>query len=227
MHYIVMSITLGIAGSLHCIGMCGPLVSALHTGQRSGPAQKIYYHLGRSLGYGLLGALAGTLGHTLQWATTQQWLALVAGSLFLITLLAPRFMRLPPTRITTFVRQWRQKAMGWWQTGRPIAAFTLGTLNAWLPCGLVYSALAAAALTASGYAGALFMMCFGIANTPALWASASLLQWAQGRVPFLQPKRVQTLLTLFALLVMLRGAGLGIPYISPVIAAAGPTCCHP
>src|SRR3954466_9482086 len=82
---------LGLAGSLHCAGMCGPLLCALPVvgqGRASFYAGRFLYNLGRIGMYGLLGLVFGALGKTLSIAGLQRWLSLAAGCAVLIGLLA-------------------------------------------------------------------------------------------------------------------------------------------
>lgn len=218
--WIITAIGTGLVGSLHCLGMCGPLVLGLHgaSGQRgvAGWMAKLAYHLSRALAYALLGAVLGALGAGLALAGWQRALSIGAG--LLILLLAAR-------------SGWLERAQGWlsgvaarglapgmrnarkqggW-TGQAMAGF----LNGFLPCGMVYVALAASAAMATPWQGALFMALFGLGTIPALFALSIGGQWlgskARGK---LQPVLRGWMLVL-GLLLILRGVDLGIPYLSP------------
>jgi uncharacterized protein len=226
MHHLIIALSIGLAGSLHCIGMCGPLVSALHVGGALHMKRSLIYHGGRILGYALFGAVMGVLGYSMRLVVTQEWLALIAGSILLITFLWPSFLQRLPTQWGAPVRQLRQKWMQWWHTGHPGVVFGMGMLNAFLPCGLVYSALAASIITASPWMGALFMALFGLANTPALFFSAQIIRMLQERFGHRHKRHIQIILMAFAFLIVLRGAGLGIPLVSPKISNTENTCCR-
>ena len=102
----------------------------------------------------------------------------------------------------------------------------MGMLNGLLPCGLVYAALGGAAGTGSALNGALFMALFGSATVPVLFTIAFL----GNRIPLQHYKKLVKLvpvtITLMGVLLIVRGMGLGIPYLSPVIEAGKVACCH-
>lgn len=226
MNPLIIALSIGLAGSLHCIGMCGPLVTALHVGGRLHTSRSLLYHSGRLLGYAVLGLIMGTLGYSMRLVVTQERLALIAGAVMLITFLWPVQQRwIPPTWSST-LRNLRQYWMKWWQSGHPGIVMGMGLLNAFLPCGLVYTALAASMLTASPWIGAVFMALFGLANTPALLFSSQAIRFIQDRFGSRHRKHVQWAFMALAMLIVLRGAGLGIPYVSPNITAAEHSCCH-
>jgi sulfite exporter TauE/SafE len=225
MHYTWIALTIGLAGSLHCVGMCGPLVSALHVGAKGFRSKTIWYHSGRALGYAVLGAIMGLVGYSMSLVVTQQWLAMIAGLTMIASMAWPTKWRIVPRAFASWMHHIRQRYMQWWQNGNSSIAVIMGILNAWLPCGLVYTALAASVVTASPLHGAIFMALFGLANTPALLMSTGLMRLIQVR--FGNKKNVQVFLMVFALLIALRGAGLGIPYVSPNLHHTSNSCCHP
>lgn len=226
MHHLLIALSIGLAGSLHCIGMCGPLVAALHVGGRLHMKRSLIYHSGRILGYAIFGASMGFLGYSMRMVITQEWLAVVAGSLLLLTFLWPSALQRIPNRWGEPIRRLRQKWMQWWHTGHPSIVFGMGLLNAFLPCGLVYSALAASIITASPWMGALFMALFGLANTPALFFSSHIIRALQERFGQRHKRHIQIVLMAFAFLIVLRGAGLGIPMVSPKLSVTEHSCCH-
>ncbi|PPK87599.1 hypothetical protein CLV84_0545 [Neolewinella xylanilytica] len=158
--------TLGLFGSLHCVGMCGPLMLAAG-GDGKAVAQ---YQTGRLLTYALLGALLGSLGLGARLLQLQAPLAIVSGAALLLI----AFARLSPER---WVAAWpgygrlqlalRWRISGWLNRGG-LAHFGLGCCNGLLPCGLVYLAVIGAANAGGIVAGALFMLAFGLGTLPLL-----------------------------------------------------------
>ena len=71
---------IGLLGSFHCVGMCGPIALALPS---KDPAHILSYNFGRSLTYAGLGALMGSVGYLLPFEDIQQWLSITAGVLVL------------------------------------------------------------------------------------------------------------------------------------------------
>ena len=105
-----------------------------------------------------------------------------------------------------------------------------GLLNGLLPCGLVYAALAGAAATGGPLGGALFMAAFGLGTIPAMLAVslAGRLITAPWRARF--QRAVPVAMAVLAVLFIVRGLSLGIPYLSPDLSpeavAGGRSCCH-
>ncbi|MEO0733696.1 MAG: sulfite exporter TauE/SafE family protein [Bacteroidota bacterium] len=161
--------TIGLLGSLHCVGMCGPLM--LTANASGGWTAAVSYQAGRLLTYVLLGALLGGLGLGMRLWNAQGVLALVSGGVLVVLAV----MRLDPG---DFLQRWRWYAH--WQvrlrtvmasllTGKgPGLRFALGACNGLLPCGLVYLAVIGATNMASPLQGAGFMLAFGLGTVPLL-----------------------------------------------------------
>lgn len=217
---------LGLAGSLHCAGMCGPLALALPaTG--SGPlgllTGRVVYQGGRILTYSLLGILFGWLGKSLAVVGVQRWVSLAAGVMILAGLglstrsVASGAMTQAVAGLKTAFRTLLQR--------RTVASLgLLGLLNGLLPCGLVYAACAGAAAVGSWTEGVAYMALFGLGTLPvmlgiSLTGRALPVAW-RFRLQQLVPLSVG----LVGVLLILRGLALGIPYLSPNLAAG--TCAH-
>lgn len=219
---------LGLIGSAHCAGMCGPLALAL---PRSARARfvlgRVLYNLGRIVTYLLMGAFFGLLGHGFALAGLQRWVSLVLGAAILVGLfLSPRFANtLPVTRLVG----WLKSALGrLFQSQELTSLLAIGLLNGLLPCGLVYIALAAAATTGSLMNGLEYMFAFGLGTVPMMLAISLI----GTKLQFILRLRLQRLipvsLAILGALLLLRGMALGIPYVSPKLPAqpADATCCH-
>lgn len=221
MTMFVAAVVMGMVGSLHCIGMCGPIALALPLG-RGGKGSlwlgRSTYNLGRIMTYASMGMIVGIMGEAVNLAGYQQGLSITLGIAILLSV----------------VLQWGHKySLGQWANrgmlrlkkqmgrllgdGHPKALFQLGLLNGFLPCGLVYMAMAGAAATGDVWQSSLFMVGFGLGTFP-LMLGISLLG------PLMPPKTRNALQPLilvfsfaFAILLILRGLGLGIPMISPEI----------
>lgn len=186
---IASSLLLGLLGSSHCVLMCGGVVamtcSALPVGRRGHPVAQLPYVLaynaGRVASYALAGAMAGGVGATAASLAAigrmQLGLRLAAAVLVVGVGLyvagfaspirwlehagAPVWRRLAPVaRMLVPVRT-------------PLHALALGLLWGWMPCGLVYAALAAAVTSGSAVAGAMTMGAFGLGTFPMLLAMGS------------------------------------------------------
>lgn len=177
----------GLAGSIaHCAAMCGPFVLAqVPSVDRSkggsvlirGPL--IPYHLGRVTTYTLLGAAAGGFGGGLAHALPQSRLVLggflmMAAAVFLAQALqglrllsiAPLGAALSSSAGAVIARVARPLLLrrDW------LAGYSLGIALGFLPCGLLYGALAGAAGTGSAVTGALAMAAFTVSTVPVLMA---------------------------------------------------------
>ncbi len=226
---LVSAFLLGIGGSMHCLGMCGPLVLAVPfpaaNAGRKGLATAIYY-LAKCLAYGSMGILMGLLGKGISLVNWQQGLSIAAGILILLMAFVPAITRRLKGHFL-FRKEFGDLFARIQARPRLHYYFVMGYLNGFLPCGLVFTALAASTVTAAPLAGFLFMFLFGLGTTPAL----AILSLFKTRIGFrFQPKlrKAALLVSVFlGLLLILRGLDLGIPYLSPAAATDGTVknCC--
>jgi sulfite exporter TauE/SafE len=222
-----VAFTLGLFGSLHCAGMCGPLALALprgNDGTRRLMLGRIAYNAGRTLTYAAIGALFGLAGQTLILAGVQRWLSIALGVLLLAGWFVFKKGRLSGmiARVTNRLAAPMKSLL---RRPSPSSLLLLGLMNGLLPCGLVYVAAAGAAATGSAAEGAAYMGVFGAGTVPMLLAislSGSLVPMGL-RLKLL--KAVPFTVMALAALLILRGMSLGIPYISPDLSGQG-SCCH-
>ncbi len=217
---------LGLVGSVHCAGMCGPLALALPasgSGARTFLAGRLAYNSGRIVTYCALGALFGLVGKTLFLAGVQRWSSIALGVLLLAGLFGSRWLALwsPVTALVNTVKAGMTSLL---QQRSVVSLGVLGMLNGFLPCGLVYVACAGAAANSSSLEGATYMAAFGLGTVPMLLAIS-----CSGRLMPLSwranlRKAIPVSVCLLAALLILRGMGLGIPGISPDLSGAG--CCQ-
>lgn len=235
MTYLISAITLGLLGSIHCLGMCGPIAFALPVHKRSNLgrlAGNLSYQFGRVSGYALIGLLFGLLGKALFLSGLQQRLSLVAGVLMLVAVIFPKMIR-KNTRISAVL----YKAVGWLKQLLGIylkrksfqALYVVGFLNAFLPCGLVYFALVGALATGDLAQGVLYMAVFGLGTLPMMISTMFAKDLMKLSFRNSIQKLIPYMLVLIGILFVLRGLGLGIPYISPTNGALtidSTTLCH-
>ena len=173
----------GLLGGTHCVGMCGGIVGALSLGAPARWSMHLAYNAGRILSYAAAGALAGALGAA---SLTLEGQAPVRLGLYLLAnlmLVALGLYLLGVTRALAFTERagqhlWRrlQPLTRRFLPARTVAqTFPLGLLWGWLPCGLVYSALATALGAGSPARGALLMLAFGLGTLPNLLLAGILL----------------------------------------------------
>jgi sulfite exporter TauE/SafE len=218
---------LGLAGSLHCAVMCGPLMLAIPAAGRAS-AGRVMYHAGRIAVYAVLGALFGLMGRTFVLAGWQRALSLTAGLAIVLVLLVPASSRFILQQRTGGLVTWFKSLFASLLQRRTVSArFVLGGLNGLLPCGLVYVGAAVAAASGGPVRGAAIMLAFGAGTLPMLIGIGALKSVpAIGRR--LQSNRVIFGCAIVAgLMLILRGLALGIPYVSPHLSACGTlSCCH-
>ncbi len=215
------AIIFGLLGSFHCVGMCGPIAFMLPV-DRSNTSRKIIqiliYHLGRLLSYGMIGLLFGLIGKGLYIFGTQQQLSIIIGVLMIVVVLLPskifnkyNFSK-PIYRIISKLKSTLGKSL----KKKTIDTFlTIGFLNGFLPCGLVYMAVFASLTTTNALQGSLYMVLFGIGTIPLMTSAIYLGKFLNSTIKQRIQKAIPVFIVIIGFLFILRGLGLGIPYISP------------
>jgi sulfite exporter TauE/SafE len=213
---------LGTISSFHCVGMCGPLALALPVQNDSGLHKSLsllLYHFGRIMVYAILGLLFGLAGRGLYLAGIQQWFSIGLG-LFMLIFLAQYFgVRIfsQPHQIYKFNQSIQKLVMRLWKSPSRGSFVLMGMANGLLPCGMVYLAVAGALNVSHVSSGVLFMVMFGLGTLPPLFALSffgSLIKLSmRNRIRQITPFIVGTM----AVILILRGLNLGIPFISPML----------
>ncbi|MEX6627388.1 sulfite exporter TauE/SafE family protein [Tenacibaculum salmonis] len=210
----------GLLGSFHCIGMCGPIAFMLPV-DRKNPVKQFFqilsYHFGRLFTYSLIGLLFGFLGKGFYFFGFQQQLSILVGVLMILVILIPKTFQKynfskPINKLVMKVKSSLGKELK--KKGND-TFFTIGFLNGLLPCGLVYMAVFGALATTNAFSGSLYMFIFGLGTIPLMTIIVYVGNFANGLVR----KRIQQIIpyivVIIGLLFILRGLGLGIPYVSP------------
>jgi sulfite exporter TauE/SafE len=222
------ALILGLAGSLHCAGMCGPLALAIPTASttRTGfVAGRLAYNLGRMLTYCLLGVVFGLLGRTLLLAGIQRWVSILLGLALLLGLVSSRKLSLWQP-VIALVGQLKSHMSVLIRTRSLVAQVLLGLLNGLLPCGLVYVACAGATATGSLSSGVVYMAAFGLGTVPMMLGIGLTGRLIPTALRLQLRKAIPASVLLLASLLILRGLSLGIPYVSPDLSGGNPSCCH-
>jgi hypothetical protein len=221
---------LGLLGGVHCAGMCGPLMLALPRppgGTARFVTGRLAHQLGRVFTYCLLGVGFGALGTGFAAAGVQRFASVALGVMMLAGLFASKKLLLtaPIARLVGRLKATMAGLLSRHSLGSQVL---LGGLNGLLPCGLVYVACAGATATGSLASGVAYMALFGLGTIPVMLAinlSGHLLPM-KFRLQLV--RLVPAGVVLVAALLILRGLSLGIPYLSPDL-AAGPSAncaCH-
>jgi sulfite exporter TauE/SafE len=219
---IATAFLLGLMGSLHCLGMCGPIALMLPVNRNNwlkGMLQVGSYHLGRLLSYGSIGLLFGLFGKGLALFGIQQKLSVVIGILMIFAVLFPSW-KVPGRSLLTpfhsFAGKIKNSLSKELRRKGADTFLAIGFLNGLLPCGLVYMAALGAIAMATARDGAIFMALFGLGTAPVMTAAVYLGNFANPTLRSRIRGFVPYLLAGIGILFILRGLGLGIPYISPV-----------
>lgn len=230
---LISALVLGAAGSAHCIGMCGPIALAVPSPGTSWSARlasTLILNAGRVFTYVLIGAAFGAFGRGAQLIGLQQGVSVAAGIALLATVVLPGLLERwsPAGRLSLLIARLRGNLARNLQRTAPEALFLTGALNGLLPCGLVYGAALGATATGGVLQGALFMALFGMGTWPALIGLRMSGHMVGARTRGLLRRISPAIVTGLAVLMILRGLGLGIPMVSPapIASAAATSACH-
>jgi len=217
---------LGLVGSLHCAGMCGPLALALPAARNTPQwfVGRAAYNCGRIITYCLMGVGFGLVGRTLLLAGVQRWTSIALGLALLAGLFASR--KLVVWRpVIALVERLKSPISALLRERSVTALALLGLLNGLLPCGLVYVAGAGATAVGSVVGGVEYMAAFGLGTVPMLLAISLSGHLVPVSLRLQLRKAIPVSVFLLASLLILRGLALGIPYLSPDL-SSGTSCCH-
>lgn len=211
----------GLISSFHCVGMCGPIAMMLPV-DRSNPTKKVIqimlYQIGRLSAYASLGLIFGILGKGFYMAGIQQHISIIVGILMILIVLIPErlFMKYnfskPVYKLLSNVKtslgnQFKRKS--------PDALFTIGLLNGFLPCGLVYAALFGAIAMQNVTLGVTYMLLYGLGTIPMMSAVVYISNFLSIPLRSKMQKIIPLVTVIIGTLFILRGLGLDIANISP------------
>lgn len=168
---MISALLIGIFGSLHCVGMCAPLMIATTKKSGKGTAWSfVLYHFGRISIYALIGVFFGLISASTRFFQIQQYLAIALGiSMLLIFGYPPIRHRIERIYYRSYIYQTAKvKLTGFY--GTRFRWLSAGVLNGLLPCGLIYLAAAGALLTNNTWAATIYMVVFGLGTLPILIA---------------------------------------------------------
>ncbi len=219
--YVYTALMIGLVGSLHCIGMCGPIAVALPLGNKGWGYRLIggiTYNVGRIISYAALGAVFGLLGQGIEMAGLQKWASILIGAVMVLSVLFPALFK-GKIKLEQVFFGYAGRMIGKFRKLFKISSipslFSIGILNGLLPCGLVYVAIAGAINTNSLVDGILFMILFGLGTIPVMLAIPLLGNMVGMKVRKKFSGVLNVFIVILGILFILRGLSLGIPYISP------------
>ncbi len=218
---IITAFTLGFFGSLHCLGMCGPLAMAIPFPKDNRVLGIITYNMGRVVTYSIFGLILGSIGSSLSFSGLQKGFALAAGIMIFLLVLIPGLSNLfsKGYQQSVFMSWIKKEISNRFQKKTLTTSFVVGVLNGFLPCGLVYVALAGALATGKILSGSLFMIAFGLGTFPAMIS----LCLAPGLLKFKVQSRfiVPGISLVLAILFLYRGLAIELPVVDHLLLEAG------
>jgi uncharacterized protein len=222
---IIAAFTMGLIGSFHCVGMCGPLALSLPINNDSFWSKfsgALLYNAGRIVTYAIFGFVFGFIGKSFALFGYQQWLSVILGIIIILFIVLPKRITGLKKRnfVMIFFEQLRSSLGKLFFKKNYSSLFSIGLLNGLLPCGLVYMAAAGATATGDIARSVLFMAFFGLGTLPIMWSVAFFGNYVSIGIRQKIRKGYPYMMTLMACLLILRGMGLGIPYVSPKVAAS-------
>lgn len=230
---ILSGLALGALSSFHCVGMCGPIAFALPV--HFLPKQQklvgiLLYNIGRVFTYALMGLLFGIAGRSVYLGGFQQWFSIVLGIMVLMILIQTSvgknylhirsFDKLQQAVQDFIAARLQQQSIP--------GLFVLGMANGLLPCGMVYLAITGALAAGSVEGGVGFMAAYGLGTLPAMFLLSYFGMMVGISTRNMIKKAMPFVVAFMAVMLILRGMNLGIPYISPLIQNTGATAvsCH-
>jgi sulfite exporter TauE/SafE len=194
----------------------------------------LLYNTGRTITYALLGGIFGLAGMGFALGGLQQWVSIILGAVMILAVLIPR-LRIAGDKVAmltdAFTGQLKKPFVRLFRIRTYRSLFIIGLLNGFLPCGLVYIALAGVLLMSRIYEGAFYMIFFGLGTIPMMLAISVAGNIISQKFRKSLSKTIPLFIILLGILFILRGLNLGIPYISPKLSHDGEKatmeCCDP
>lgn len=219
---------IGLAGSLHCVGMCGPIAMALPIRRDAGTwnllGGRVLYNLGRVTTYSVLGIIFGIFGKGLALAGLQQTVSIVMGVMLLLTALLSVNWEQHINRITGIGKLSLKVKQGlgkYLKVSSNKSLYTIGLLNGLLPCGFVYIGIVGSISMGTVWGGSAYMALFGLGTLPLMLATSMAGSFINVKARTFIRKLTPAIAFIFACLFIVRGLNLDIPYISPKMDKVG------
>lgn len=235
MEYLYLGLSLGIVSSFHCLGMCGPIALAVphrNNNKLSLLLDTFLYNTGRAITYAIMGALIGLIGESISFAGYQEIISIISGILLLLIVIMPKKLYNKIVSISAIDKSslwFRDKFNKILSKQTKSSLFGFGLVNGWLPCGVVYAALAASLAGGGVLESSLFMFLFGLGTIPMMGSIFYFKSMITGGFREKINKVIPVALAIVAVMMIMRGMALGIPYISPVLqdnVKQKSECCH-
>lgn len=212
-----LAFMIGLLGSVHCVGMCGPLAFAIPSLKNNRLLlifDKVLYQSGRIISYCILGVFIGMIGRQIWLSGLQQGISILSGILLLaaacsrifkisMAMATPGFLLKPFNSLLNFALKHKASHL------------FIGMINGLLPCGFVYLALAGAVNTESISSAVSYMFWFGLGTAPLMLLVTVGIGFTGAMFRNRINKLVPYVMVCLGIWFILRGLNLNIPYLSP------------
>lgn len=214
------ALILGFAGSLHCVSMCGPIALLISLDKNNVLKmifQNMIYQLGRIVSYTILGLFFGIIGHSFSLIGLHKIISIFFGLNILISVFFSKKIHIHflnkyiikvITRIQSYIILFIKKQNFFY-------LFIVGVLNGFLPCGLLYIAIVTSITMGNLLYGGVFMFYFGIGTIPIMFITIIIGNYIKYYINNIIKYILPIILSFIGMLLILRGSGLDIKYISP------------
>ncbi|MBS1493378.1 MAG: sulfite exporter TauE/SafE family protein [Bacteroidetes bacterium] len=219
---VLAGFLLGLLGSFHCAVMCGPIALSLPSSNKTKLnflLERFSYNIGRVVTYTFFGTIFGFFGERIFMAGFQQIISVAIGIVIIFYLIRPYINK---SKNVFIIESGKSKLSvfknifaKFYSKNSKASLFGIGVLNGFLPCGFVYIALTGAVALRTPAGGALFMAFFGIGTLPMMLGISMSKNFVSVNIRRKINKLSPAIALLFALIFILRGLNLGIPYLSP------------
>lgn len=235
MDLITTAFIMGLAGSFHCVGMCGPIAFALPLNRANNITKAVgilFYNTGRIATYVILGILLGLFGTGLKLAGILQQVSITIGIIIILSVMVPRVMKKINFTSLYYLKfnNWLKAKLGKYLVKKSnFSLLVLGLLNGLLPCGIVWIAMVGSIAYGSVFSGAQFMLFFGLGTFPMMFLLPYFSSSISEAIRTKMTRLIPYVMIVFGLLFILRGLNLDIPYLSPPLSDDGTevkSCCH-
>ncbi len=212
LNYITIGFLLGLISSIHCFSMCGP-ITFFFSIERENKIKMLItnflYQIGRIISYILLGFIFVIIGYEFALAGFQKKLSLFLG----VNIIFSFFLK--KKYIFYFFFKKIENILDFFFKKKK-SFFLLGILNGLIPCSIVYIAISIAISIGNIFWGVMFMFYFGLGTVPMMFTTFSIGKFINFNIKKILLKNITILTLIIGILLLIRGLGLGLPYVSPL-----------
>ncbi|MFM7090463.1 MAG: sulfite exporter TauE/SafE family protein [Bacteroidota bacterium] len=210
---------IGLAGSVHCVGMCGPLALAIPGASKDKGftffLRTIAYQISRISGYGVLGLIVGFFSQGMQFTGVQPYFSLLSGILLLFLGffgIIPEVNAFSKYPIIQHFQVKINRIIGTVMTNEHFSTpFVLGFLNAMLPCGMIYIALGTGLSSGNMSEAALYLISFGLGTLPLMFLVSLSGQFLSLQMRRSWQKTIPIIFMISGIILIYKGMNIDLP----------------